>query len=202
MLHSRDIVRAASFGALWGAIEITLGGPLQAAHVPFRGTLMTFVGVGLALVGFALTPRPGFVLLCGATAALLRLLSPSGQPLFPMAAIVIEAGLAELALRAFRYRPSTAAFVVAGMAALLWDFVHPFATQTLQAGVDLPMAYIKIVRKGAGMLGFPYASLGVVIGALITVRLVAGALCGLAAASLARGLAVRLGQNQPPGGQS
>lgn len=195
MLSSREMVRAASFGALWGALEITLGGPLQAAHVPFRGTLMTFLGIGLALVGFALTPRRGFVLMCGATASLLRLLSPSGHPLFPMAAILIEAALAEAALRALRYRPSTGAFVVTATTALLWDFVHPFATQAMQAGVDLPMAYIRIIRKGASMLGFPDASLGIVIGALVGLRLAAGLLCGLVASGLARRLAARLAQD-------
>lgn len=198
MQRSRDLIRAASFGALWGAIEITLGGPLQAAHVPFRGTLMTFIGIGLALVGFVLTPRPGFVMVCGATAALLRMLSPSGQPLFPMAAIILQSGLAELVLRALRYRPSPPALVAAAVAALLWDFVHPFATQAFQAGIDLPLAYIRIVRKTAAALGLEDASIGVVIGALIGLRVVAGVLCGLTAADMARRLAGRIAPDAPP----
>lgn len=211
MTSHRDIVQAASFGALWGAIEITLGGALQAAHIPFRGTLLTMIGVGLALIGFSiaagLTARSGngrstgrgFVLMCGVVAALLRLLSPSGQALFPMAAIMIEAGLAELALRAFRYRPSWPSFVAAATAALLWDFAHPFITQTLQAGVDLPMAYFRIVRKGASMMGVESASIALVIAALVALRLVAGLICGSAAMVLSRGLHRRLGLYADPG---
>lgn len=188
----QTIIRAAVFGGLWGALEITLGGPMQAAHIPFRGTVMTFLGIGLALVGFALTPSRGFVFLCGTTAALLRLLSPAGQPLFAMAAIVVEASLAEITLRAFTHRPSTVALVCAAVAAMLWDFAHPFAVQTLHAGVDLPLAYIRIVRKGAGMLGVSGFTVGAVVAALLMLRVVAGVLCGLVASGLSRAVAARL----------
>ncbi len=194
MTRTRALVLAASFGALWGAIEITLGGPLQAAHIPFRGTILTMIGIGLSLVGFSVGRARGFVLLCGVVAALLRLMSPSGQAVFPMAAIIIEATLAELALRAFRYRPTWTSFVSAAAAALLWDFAHPFVTQTLQAGVDLPLAYIRIIRKGASMMGFDNASVAVVIATLVAIRLAAGVASGTMAYSLSHALRHRLGQ--------
>ena len=168
---------------------------------PFRRPIFRFAGLfspsSVSGCHWLASASPPHADSCS-SAALLRLLSPSGQALFPMAAIIIEAGLAELALKALRYRPSWTSFLSAGVAALLWDFAHPFITQTLQAGVDLPLAYFRIVRKGASMLGIEHASVAIVVGALVALRIVAGVLCGTAAFVLARGLHRRLGLHASP----
>lgn len=178
----RWTLRVALLGGLWGAVEATLGTALHAANVPFNGTLLTSLGIGIALVGFAATKRPGTVLAIAAVTAGLKLLSPGGGvPLSPMVAILIEGALAEGALRLFRSRPSAASFVAAMTAALLWDALHPLLVGSLFAGREIAASWARVTGQGGKLLGLPPSAPLVIFGGLILLRLVLGVLAGLGA---------------------
>ncbi|HUW12716.1 MAG TPA: ECF transporter S component, partial [Anaerolineae bacterium] len=103
-LTTRDLVYIAVFGALWGAMEITLGSYLHAVFpqgvtpIVGAGTIMTAIGIIVALVGWLFVPRTGAVLMIGVVAAILKGFSISGVKLSPMLAIVIECLLVEVGL--------------------------------------------------------------------------------------------------------
>jgi len=89
-LTTRDLVYIAVFGALWGAMEITLGSYLHAVFpqgvtpIVGAGTIMTAIGIIVALVGWLFVPRTGAVLMIGVVAAArdhgrLRLSLPDGR---------------------------------------------------------------------------------------------------------------------------
>ena len=79
----RDWVYIAVFGALWGALELTLGAYLHVLFPPlantfFTGLIMAGIGAVIALVGRTFVPRTGAVLGIGIVTALLKVLSLGG----------------------------------------------------------------------------------------------------------------------------
>jgi hypothetical protein len=189
----RDVARLGLLGALWGAVEITLGAAMQAAHVPLRGALLTTIGITIALVGAAFVRRPGAAFAIGMVAAALRLVGLSGFAISSVAAIVIEAALAEACLAAFRYRIGAPAFCTAGAAAVLWDLAHPALGVLLLGGADWLGAFWRAAHKASAALHLPPASPFVLVAALALMRIGLGCLAGLAAWRLVRRLQARFG---------
>lgn len=94
----RDLVYIGVFGALWGAVEISLGSVLHTLNVPFSGVFLTGIGIAIALIGRLFVPRTGSVLFIGLVTAFLKMFSLGGIVLNPMIGIVAESVLAEVAL--------------------------------------------------------------------------------------------------------
>lgn len=189
----RDLVYIGLFGALWGAMEISLGSYLHVLRVPFNGTLMAAVGVCIALVGRSFVPRRGSVLFIGTVTALLKMFSLGGIVLNPMIAILVESSLAELGLLAST-RPSRWSFALAGALAVSWDFFHRFFTQSLLAGRGILEVYGWIIEEGTRLLGVGEGAALGVIAFLIALRLLVGSMAGLVAWSVAGAVHRRLGE--------
>ena len=45
-------------GSAWGFLEVVLGGAMKAASIPYKGDLLTGLGIGLMAVAAALVARP------------------------------------------------------------------------------------------------------------------------------------------------
>lgn len=174
----RDLVYIGVFGALWGAVEMTLGSVLHVLNVPFSGVVLTSIGITIVLIGRLFVPRPGSVLFIGLVTAFLKMLSLGGIVLNPMIGIVAESLLAEVVLTATG-RPRRATFVLAGALATFWPFVHPFFTQGLLAGRGLLTVYGWTIEKGAEVLGLDPSAVLMIVAGLIGIHLVIGAVAGL-----------------------
>ncbi len=103
----RELVYIAIFGAIWGAVEITLGSYLHVIFPPLAdtflvGLILTSIGTVVALIGRLFVPRTGSVLMIGVVTAILKMLSIGGVKIGPMAAILVESLLMELGLLAAR----------------------------------------------------------------------------------------------------
>jgi ABC-type thiamin/hydroxymethylpyrimidine transport system permease subunit len=168
------------FGALWAAVETTLGAALHVVNAPLTGVLLTGIGITVALIGRMFVPRKGSVFFIGIVTALLKMLSLGGIVLNPMIAILAESLTAELILMAFG-RPRRAGFVVAGGAATLWCLFHPFLTQGLIAGRGLVAIYRMTLERGAGFLGLDLTAVVLILVALTVGYFLIGAVCGFAA---------------------
>ncbi len=168
------------FGALWAAVETTLGSALHVVNVPLTGVLLTGIGITIALIGRMFVPRRGSVFFIGVVTALLKMLSLGGIVLNPMIAILAESLAAELVLMPFG-RPRRAGFVVAGGAATLWCLFHPFLTQGVLAGRGLATIYRVTLEKGAALLGFDLTAIVLILAALVAGHFLIGAFCGFAA---------------------
>jgi len=56
--RSRDIlVGAVVLGSVWGLVEVVLGGAMKSASIPYKGDLLTGLGIGIMAVAVALFRR-------------------------------------------------------------------------------------------------------------------------------------------------
>lgn len=192
----RELVYIAIFGAIWGALEITLGSYLHVIFPPLAdtflvGLVMASVGMVVALIGHLFVPRTGSVLMIGIVTAILKMISIGGVKVGPLAAILIESLLAELALFVAR-TPRRWGFVFAGALATSWNFFHKFIFMWLLFGKGVYEVYLKMITEGARLLRIDLRYSLVIIVALLLVRVVVGGLAGWLAWDLGRAVRARL----------
>jgi ABC-type thiamin/hydroxymethylpyrimidine transport system permease subunit len=192
----RDWVYVAVFGALWGALELSLGAYLHVLFPPladtfFTGLIMAGIGAVVALVGRTFVPRPGAVLGIGIVTALLKVLSLGGVKIGPVVAILAEAALMELALLS-KTSPTRWRYVLAGTLAVSWNFFHKFIMMRLLYGQRITEVYVKMIQDGSQTLGMDVTQAVAVIGVLFLFRVVVGAVGGWLAWDLGQLVARRL----------
>ena len=75
-LARRDVLVAIIvLGSVWGFLEVVLGGAMKSASIPYKGDLLTGLGIGVMAVCIALTRRPLLVLGIAVTAVALKQLA-------------------------------------------------------------------------------------------------------------------------------
>lgn len=131
---SREIALLGLMAALWGVIEITVGGMIKSWHIPFGGSLLSTFGVVVLLTARASVPRRWSSILVGLSAAGIRFVSGFGGPSAAFAALGIaaEALIVELVLSFSP--PRQRSRMAAGALAVLWSLAHPFVAQGILAG--------------------------------------------------------------------
>ena len=102
---SREIALLGLMAALWGAIEISVGGMIKSWHIPFGGALLSTFGVVVLLTARAGVPRRCSSILVGIVAAGIRLASGFGGAMFAAIGIVAEALIVEGVLSPDRASP-------------------------------------------------------------------------------------------------
>ena len=186
----RELVYVAIFGAIWGALELTLGSYLHVIFPPLAdtflvGLLMASLGAIVALIGRHFVPRTGSVFMISVVAAILKMISIGGVTVGPLVAILAEGLLIELGLLIAR-RPTRWAFVFAGALAVAWNFFHKFIMMYILFGKGVYEVYVGMLQQGTSLLriDLSYALLIIVI--LFLIRIVAGAVSGWIAWDLGR----------------
>ena len=188
---TRELVSIAVFGALWGAVEISLGTVLKTLHVPLSGVVLAAIGLMVALIGRVFVPKRGATLFTGLIAMLLKLFSLGGVVLGPMVGIIAEAVIAEIVLSLAK-RPTRFIFTLAGGLGVLWTLIHPFFTGLLFFGREPFEVWLDLLNEGHRVLGLSEeAAIWIVLG-LVALRLVIGGLAGLLAWGLGGQLRTRL----------
>ena len=200
---TRDWVYVAVFGALWGALEMTLGAYLHVLFPPLAdtflaGVIMAGLGAIVALIGRTFVPRTGAVLGIGVITALLKTLSLSGNKVGPVTAILIEAALIESVFLTWsRERASVRwRYVLAGSLAVGWNFFHKFLMMRLLYGKGINQVYKKMVQDGAKALGLNASQALLIIGILFLIRVVVGAAAGWLAWRLGERVSRRLARDE------
>ena len=190
MRDARSWTHAALFGSLWGAAEVSLGTVLKAAQVPLSGIVMAGFGVLCLLTARRLQPNPGVCLAAGAVAAFLKVFSVGGLIIGPVAGILAEAALVELAMTATR----TSAFgaVLGGALAFAEAPLQMALTAVVIAGPDAK-ALARVV--GSVIAGVPFlaGSPAALVASVSALAAVLGALVGAASWRVAGRVARRLG---------
>jgi outer membrane cobalamin receptor len=159
--------------ALWGAIEIAVGGVIKGWHVPFGGSLLSAFGVVILLTARASVPRRWSSLMIGAVAAGLRFASGFGGAVFAAVGILVEAAIVELVLTVWP-RPEQRSRMVAGVLAVLWVLVHPFVVQGYVAGLGPARVYGFTVGLIVGKDPLSSVQLAIVLLSLVIVHIVLG----------------------------
>jgi len=179
---TRDWVYIAVFGALWGAIEISLGAYLHVIFPPLAdtflvGVIMAGLGAIIALTGRHFVPYTGSVLMIGVVTALLKALSLGGVKIGPMVAILAESLLIEAGFLLAR-QPSRWAFALAGALAVGWNFFHKFVMMRLLFGQGVSEVAVKMVKEGSQLLGLDVRYSIAILVVLFFIRLAVGAVAG------------------------
>lgn len=146
---SREIALLGLMAALWGVMEITVGGMIKTWHIPFGGSFLSTFGVVILLTARGSVPRKWSSILIGVVAAGVRLASGFGGAVFAALGIVAEALIVELVLSLW---PSTRlrARLLAGALAVMWALAHPFIVQGYLAGLGPAKVYSFTVGLIAG----------------------------------------------------
>jgi ABC-type thiamin/hydroxymethylpyrimidine transport system permease subunit len=182
------------FGALWGAVELTLGSVFHTIYPPLADTFLTGlvlggIGVAIALTGRHFVPKRGSVVLIGIVTALLKLLSISGIKIGPVVAILVESVLMEIVLCIAQSRWT---FVLAGALALGWNIPHMLIMPQILFGKSAAEAYKQIIKQGSQGLGLAPATAPLILIVLLLIQLTIGAIGGWGAWHLGRAVARRL----------
>jgi hypothetical protein len=178
----RDWVNVAVFGALWGALEMTLGAYLHVifpslANTFFTGLIMAGIGAVIVLVGRTFVPKTGAVLFIGIITAILKVFSLGGMVIGAVVAILAEVILIELALLT-KSSPPRWRYILAGALAVSWNFFHKFVMMRIIYGKDITQVYTKMVQDGAAMLNMEISqAIGIII-VLLLFRVAVGAVAG------------------------
>ncbi len=146
---SREIALLGLMAALWGVIEITVGGMIKSWHVPFGGSFLSTFGVVILLTARASVPGRWSSLLVGIVAAGIRLASGFGGAMFAAIGIVAEAVIVEVVLSLWPL-PRQRSRMLAGILAVLWALAHPFLVQGYLAGLGPSRVYSFTIGLIAG----------------------------------------------------
>jgi outer membrane cobalamin receptor len=170
---SREIALLGLMAALWGVIEITVGGMIKTWHIPFGGSLLSTFGVVILLTARGSVPQKWSSILVGVVAALIRLASGFGGAVFAAIGIVAEALIVELVLSLW---PSSRlrARLLAGMLAVIWALVHPFIVQGYLAGLGPRKVYAFTIGLITGGEALSSAQALLVFSSLIVVHAAMG----------------------------
>ncbi len=143
---------SAAFGALWGALEITLGSFLHSLRVPFTGATLTIIASIVVISARMIFPHRGFCIRAAMVCAILKSFSPGGIIFGPMCAIMGEGLVIELAFLSPSVRFSAA---LGGCLASLWTFIQYFVIRLIHFGTDIFKLYLAMIKKAAKSIGVP-----------------------------------------------
>ena len=164
--------KAAVLGSLWAASEIVLGSFLHNARVPFKGELLTAIGIVIMTAGHRLWPEKGLLWRSGLVCAAMKSVSPSAAIFGPMVAIFMEGLLAEAGLRLLG--GNIAGYLLAGGLAMSWPIVHKLLNLLIFYGPDTINIYLRGVDWLRQRLGFGPGNLWGPLLGLLAVYFLAG----------------------------
>lgn len=142
---------AGSFGALWGALEATLGSFLHALKVPFAGVLLASMGAALLIALRILVPKPGILIATGAVCAAVKLASPATDLIGPAVGILVESTLVELVT--LPLGANVASALLGGALAASWAICQKVLKQIVLFGEPIVALYRELLQRASKMLG-------------------------------------------------
>ncbi|HHQ49027.1 MAG TPA: hypothetical protein ENK19_09130 [Acidobacteria bacterium] len=190
MNDARPWTHAALFGAVWGALELSLGTVLKLGRLPLSGLIMTLLGLACLVTLRRLQPVPGICLLAGVSAATLKVLALGGFYPGPVIGIVVEAAVVELAMDVAGGRPGA---ILAGALAAAADPIQMLIMVRVVAGAEAVHGYARAGMAVLGSVGLHGVTPVQLLAALVAAVAVAGAAGGALSWRIAARVARRLG---------
>ncbi|OGS14384.1 MAG: hypothetical protein A2285_09650 [Elusimicrobia bacterium RIFOXYA12_FULL_57_11] len=133
--------KAAVLGSIWAASEIVLGSFLHNARVPFKGELLTAIGIAILIAGRRLWPERGLLWRTGLVCAAMKSVSPSAAIFGPMTAIFVEGLLAEAGV--LLLGGNIAGYLFAGGLVMSWPLAHKLVNLLIFYGPDTVNVYLR-----------------------------------------------------------
>lgn len=189
---TRFWAHAAVFGALWGAVEATVGSFLHLLQIPLCGVVLAAGQAAFLVAVRQLVPLRGLLLAVSGVASLVTSLAPSGAMIAPLVAIFVQGALIELC---FLILPGVLIpAVLGGMLCTLWAVAQMIAKQVLLFGFQTLEVYESVLRAAGRATGLSMT------GQVIALAVPLGALAVLGAAGGAWGVSLgRRARGRLPG---
>ena len=163
--------RAAIYGGLWGAVEITLGGFLHTLRIPVAGIFLAACEAGYLVAVRRITGARFMALAVAFVAGCVRSLAPAGALINPFVGIIMEGFMIEAA---FLVLPGfwLPAFL-GGAAATLWALVQLILTQLIFFGAGAIKFYELVHKAAQRIMGVSFAGFAL-LGVLVLLALFGG----------------------------
>lgn len=137
-------LKASVLGATWAASEIILGSFLHNLHVPFKGNVLTAIGIILLIAASYRWKDRGLFWRSGLVCAMMKAMSPSAVIFGPMVAIFMEALLFEGSVRLLGR--NIIGFIAGASLAMSWVLFQKLANLLIYYGSNIIEIYSGVLR--------------------------------------------------------
>lgn len=177
-------MKAAVLGANWAASEIILGSFLHNLHIPFKGSLLTAIGLILLIAAAHKWKDNGIFWRAGLVCALMKTMSPSAVIFGPMVAIFMEALFFGAAIRLFGR--NFLGFFAGSALAMSWILAQKIFNYILYYGFSIVGIYGDLVAFAERQLRLGTSLFWLPLILLLGVYLLAGLLATIAGIKIGR----------------
>lgn len=191
MSDARPYTHAALFGALWGAVESSLGALIGINPWIPSGLVMGGVGIVCLVTARRLAPRGGVTLLAGIVASAVVSVSVGGLRPGAIVGIVAGAGALELALSVSGSRIGGA--IAGGALALTLAALQKIVVLAVLVGPEAASAAVGLLRRPLDAIGWVELPTAVVLALFVAIVALAGAATGAWSWRIAGRVARRVG---------
>ena len=147
-------LKASILGANWAASEIILGSFLHNLHVPFKGNILTAIGLILMISVAYIWKDKGLFWRSGLICALMKTMSPSAVIFGPMVAIFAEAVLLEISTRLLGR--NLIGFIIGSALAMLWILFQRIINIIIFYGFNIVEIYADLLKYAEKQLNIDF----------------------------------------------
>ncbi len=147
-------LKASILGANWAASEIILGSFLHNLHIPFKGNILTTIGLILMISVSYIWKDKGLFWRTGLICALMKTMSPSAVIFGPMVAIFMEALLLEISVRLLGR--NFAGFFLGSALAMSWILFQKIINYIIFYGFNIVEIYADLLKYAERQLDITF----------------------------------------------
>ncbi len=147
-------LKASILGANWAASEIILGSFLHNLHIPFKGNILTAIGLILMISVAYIWKDKGLFWRSGLICALMKTMSPSAVIFGPMVAIFAEAFILEASTRLLGR--NFIGFFVGSAFAMLWILFQRIINIIIFYGFNIVEIYADLLKYTEKQMGIDF----------------------------------------------
>jgi nucleoside-triphosphatase THEP1 len=179
-------LKASILGANWAASEIILGSFLHNLNIPFKGNILTAIGL-ILMISVAYKWRDkGLFWRSGLICAFMKTMSPSAIIFGPMMAIFMEALLLEFSVRLLGR--NLAGFFLGSALAMSWILAQKIFNYIVYYGFNIVDIYANLLKYAEEQLNIQFDTFWLPILILLGIYILFGLIAALAGVKIARGI--------------
>jgi hypothetical protein len=190
MIKKHDLsdvwLKASILGSNWAAFEIILGSFLHNLHIPFKGNILTAIGLILMISVSNKWRDNGLFWRSGLICALMKTISPSAVIFGPMIAIFMEALLLDISVRIFGR--NSAGFFVGSALAMSWILAQKIINYLIIYGLNILDIYANLMKYAEDQLNIEFRIFWLPVLLLLVIYVLFGLVAAIVGMKIAREL--------------
>ncbi|MBP7508821.1 MAG: DUF2478 domain-containing protein [Prolixibacteraceae bacterium] len=178
-------LKSSVVGSIWAASEIILGSFLHNLSVPFKGSILTAIGLILMISFSRVWKENGLFWRSGLICALMKTISPSAVIFGPMIAILMESFLLEISVRVLGR--NIVGFILGSVFAMSWVFLQKILNFIIYYGFNIVDIYSNILKFSEKQFNVQFDTYWMPIFVLLGIYVIFGVFSAIVGISIARG---------------